>query len=90
MLRVDHTFVAADGVRWIVDYKFAEPERHERDEPAALASWLSRQCEQYSVQLAAYRDAFLAHERRLGVDGPPARIITALYFPWLDRLHRCG
>ena len=89
-LRIDHTFVAADGVRWIVDYKFVEPERHERDEPAALASWLSRQCEQYSAQLAAYRDAFVAHERRLGVDRPPARIITALYFPWLDRLHRCG
>ena len=57
-LRSRSHFVAADGVRWIVDYKFVEPERHERDEPAALASRLSRQCEQYSVQLAAYRDAF--------------------------------
>jgi len=95
-LRVDHSFVTAEGVRWIVDYKFAEPDAGEAAEAAAVDAWVARQCAQYAAQLAGYRAAFAhyEHEReRAGADDTPAAsarpIVTALYFPWLDRLQAC-
>lgn len=92
-LRVDHSFVTEEGERWIVDYKFAEPEDLDTADPQAIDAWVSHQCELYAPQLAAYRQAFAARDRCepgvAGPDGAAARIVTALYFPWLDRLQRC-
>lgn len=82
-LRVDYTFIAADGARWIVDFKFAEPATTEPQSSAQLEAWLAGQAAQYAAQLEAYRRAFA------GRDGAARPIITALYFPWLDRLYRC-
>jgi ATP-dependent helicase/nuclease subunit A len=70
MLRVDRTFVGEDGVRWIVDYKFALPSGDRE-------RWLAEQKVRYASQLASYRDAFARME--------PDRVIkTALYFPLID------
>jgi len=65
----DRSFVDADGVRWIVDFKTSTHEGGGREE------FLAREAERYRAQLARY--ARLA--RRLG----PQPVRTALYFPLL-------
>jgi ATP-dependent helicase/nuclease subunit A len=67
--RVDRTFVDADGVRWIIDYKTST------HEGAGLAAFLDAERDRYAPQLARYRRLFAA------LDGRPVR--TALYFPLL-------
>jgi ATP-dependent exoDNAse (exonuclease V) beta subunit len=67
---VDRTFVDADGLRWIIDYKTG---RHEGTD---VEAFLDRERERYRAQLEAYARAF-----RL-MDGRPLRL--ALYYPMLD------
>ncbi len=71
---IDRTFVDADDVRWIIDFKTATPasDEHEND-------FFARQAAQYRPQLARYADLFRAMESR--------EIRTALYFTALPRLH---
>jgi ATP-dependent exoDNAse (exonuclease V) beta subunit len=66
---IDRTFVTADGVRWVVDFKTSPHEGG--DLPAFLASEAVR----YSAQLTRY--AYLA--RQLG----PQPVRAGLYFPLL-------
>src|SRR5690606_27395304 len=73
---VDRTFVA-DGRRWIVDYKLAEPGAGE-----SLAEFLARQQELYAAQLGRYAALFPRH------GGQPVQ--TALYFPLLPHLEICS
>lgn len=72
---VDRTFIAA-GVRWIIDYKLAEPAA---GEPVSV--FVARQRELYAAQLARYAALFR------GPGEPPVR--TALYFPLLPHLETC-
>ena len=71
-LIIDRAFVAADGVRWIIDYKTSSHEGGDR------AAFIHSEVERYAPQLRAYRQAFECLERR------PVR--TALYFPLLQLL----
>lgn len=73
---VDRTFVA-DGLRWIVDYKLAEPGDGE-----SRAEFLARQRELYAAQLARYAALFSRHGDR--------PVQTALYFPLLPHLEICS
>jgi ATP-dependent exoDNAse (exonuclease V) beta subunit len=66
-LVIDRTFVDADGVRWIIDYKTG------RHEGGNVEGFLDQEQERYRAQLAAYASAFRALEDR------PVR--TALYYP---------
>ncbi|MGI9342930.1 MAG: UvrD-helicase domain-containing protein [Gammaproteobacteria bacterium] len=70
---IDRTFVDADGVRWIVDYKTGWHAGGKRD------AFLASETERYRPQLKRYRDAIAALDER------PIR--TALYFPLLRVLH---
>ena len=69
-LRIDRSFVASDGVRWIVDFKTSV---HEGTD---LAGFLDREQARYALQLEAYAELLArrdgAHPIRLG-----------LYFPLL-------
>jgi ATP-dependent helicase/nuclease subunit A len=67
--RVDRTFVDADGVRWVIDYKTSN------HQGAGLSAFLDRECDRYAPQLTRYRRLFAALDHR------PVR--TALYFPLL-------
>lgn len=67
---IDRSFVDADGVRWIVDYKTSLPRPGE-----ALADFLAREGAAYAAQLRTYRDLVAQFDAR------PIR--TALYFPRL-------
>src|SRR5690606_5266639 len=70
---VDRTFVH-DGVRWVVDYKTAEP-------PAGVtvADFLQAQVDSYRLQLSRYQALFThAH----------ASVVVALYFPLLEGARR--
>ena len=67
--RVDRTFIDAEGVRWIVDYKTSS------HEGAGVEAFLDAECDRYRAQLERYRRLFAALEDR------PVR--TALYFPLL-------
>jgi ATP-dependent helicase/nuclease subunit A len=67
---IDRTFVDANGVRWIVDFKTGIHLGGDRD--AFIASEVIR----YRAQLEAYAAVFRALETR------PIRL--ALYFPRLD------
>jgi ATP-dependent helicase/nuclease subunit A len=69
-VKIDRTFVDADGIRWIADWKTGSHEGGDRD--AFLASELRR----YGGQLARY-----ATVMRL-LDGRPQRV--GLYYPLLD------
>lgn len=73
---VDRTFVAA-GVRWIVDYKLAEPGAGE-----SLPAFLARQRERYAAQLARYARLFCGQGDE--------QVRTALYFPLLAHLEVCS
>jgi len=66
-LVIDRTFVDADGVRWIIDYKTGV---HLGGNPEAF---LNEEQERYRAQLESYARAFRQLEQR------PVR--TALYFP---------
>lgn len=73
---VDRTFIAA-GVRWVIDYKLAEPAASE-----PLAGFLARQRQLYAAQLTRYAALFS------GPGEPPVQ--TALYFPLLRHLELCA
>jgi ATP-dependent exoDNAse (exonuclease V) beta subunit len=66
---IDRTFIAADGIRWIVDFKTSP------HEGADLAGFLDSEAIRYAPQLRRY--ASLA--RSLG----PAPVRAGLYFPLL-------
>ncbi|SHE66669.1 ATP-dependent exoDNAse (exonuclease V) beta subunit (contains helicase and exonuclease domains) [Microbulbifer donghaiensis] len=70
---VDRTFIDADGARWIVDYKTAEPAAEEDPD-----DFIATQLERYRGQLEAYRKLFYARGER--------NIRCALYFPLLQKL----
>jgi len=70
---IDRTFVNADGVRWIIDYKSGQ---HQGGD---LEGFLQQEAERYAGQLHNYRRLF----EQLG----ETRITTALYFPLHGRLH---
>ena len=66
---IDRSFVAADGVRWIVDYKSG---RHEGGDSRAF---LDREQQRYREQLESYARLVSAMDPR------PIRL--GLYFPAL-------
>jgi ATP-dependent exoDNAse (exonuclease V) beta subunit len=68
-VRVDRTFVDADGVRWIVDFKTSE---HAGGD---LEGFLDAQREKYRGQMVAYRALFARFD--------PRPIRAGLYFPLL-------
>jgi ATP-dependent exoDNAse (exonuclease V) beta subunit len=71
-LRLDRSFIDADGQRWVVDYKTSQPgEEH-------VENFVQRECAHYREQLQSYRQALEA------LDDKPVRV--ALYFPLLGRL----
>ena len=72
-LIIDRTFVDADGVRWIIDYKTSP---HEGSD---IEHFLEEQKRRYADQLNGYREAMQAIE-------PERTIRTALYFPLQGRL----
>jgi hypothetical protein len=75
--KVDRTFVAKDGERWIIDYKISDLQGMERDE------FLPAEGEKYRGQVTAYRQLFQALE--------PGRIIRAgLYYPLFDGWYDLG
>ncbi len=69
---IDRTFVA-DGVRWIIDYKSAQPDANQ-----SLDAFIKEQKERYTPQLQAYA-TLMAQMESL-----PIR--TALYFPLVPHL----
>ncbi|MEX2962250.1 UvrD-helicase domain-containing protein [Microbulbifer sp. TYP-18] len=71
---IDRTFID-DGIRWIVDYKTAEPPAGESEE-----QFLAAQLEKYRTQLEGYRRLMIARGER--------NIRCALYFPLLKQLVR--
>lgn len=71
---VDRTFVDGNGVRWIIDYKSAQPQAGE-----ALEAFLERQQEKYRPQLSTYAALYRTMETR------PVR--TALFFTALPCFH---
>ena len=70
---IDRTFVA-DGTRWIIDYKFANPEPSE-----SLEEFAKRQTDQYQSQLNHYASLFSRY------DNKPVR--CGLYFPSVALFH---
>lgn len=70
---IDRTFVCADGIRWIIDYKTSS---HEGGD---LQAFLTSEATRYRPQLTRYRDALRESENR--------EIRTALYFPLLQVFH---
>ncbi len=66
---IDRSFVDAQGVRWIVDYKTSE------HEGGQLATFIQRETERYRGQLETYAALVAGYERR------PMRL--GLYFPLL-------
>ncbi len=69
-VRLDRTFVAEDGTRWIVDFKTST------HEGGARAAFLESEVERYRPQLARYAEAMAA------IDDRPIRV--GLYFPLLQ------
>ena len=70
---IDRTFIAADGERWIIDYKSSAPASGQ-----PLADFVAEQEAKYRAQLLRYR-ALFEHEGR--------RIRCALLFTPLPLLH---
>ncbi len=68
---IDRTFIDEYGVRWVVDYKCAEPEEGE-----PLEEFLAAEAGRYRGQLDSYR--------RLMLQGATSPVNGALYFPLLD------
>jgi ATP-dependent exoDNAse (exonuclease V) beta subunit len=71
-LVIDRTFVDADGVRWVIDYKTSA------HEGSALEVFLASELARYGDKLRSYADALMA------LDARPVR--AALYFPLLGIL----
>jgi len=71
-LRLDRSFIDADGQRWVVDYKTSQPGEE------GLENFVQRECAKYREQLQSYRQALEA------LDDKPVQ--AALYFPMLGRL----
>jgi ATP-dependent exoDNAse (exonuclease V) beta subunit len=69
---IDRTFVDADGVRWVIDFKTS------RHEGAGLQEFLDRELDRYRGQL----ERNMALARRLG----PEPVKAALYFPLMGEL----
>jgi ATP-dependent exoDNAse (exonuclease V) beta subunit len=74
----DRSFIDADGVRWVIDYKTSE------HRGGGTVQFLDREVERYTAQLQRYAEL----ARRLG----PEPVRVALYFPlmrawreWLPR-----
>ena len=85
-MRVDYTFVTAENVRWVIDFKFAEP-----GAGVDQSAWRAAQLAQYRAQLLSY----VARVRALdasssqvsdGATRADRPIRAALYFPWIDCL----
>lgn len=72
-LFLDRTFVDADGVRWILDYKTG------RHQGADLAAYVALQAERYRAQLEGYAAAMAQ------LDARPIKL--ALYFTAHGHLH---
>jgi len=68
---IDRSFIDADGVRWIIDYKTAT---HEGGD---LEAFLDIEVQRHATQLHRYRSILSQLE-------PNRNIRTALYFPMLD------
>ena len=68
---IDRSFIDADGVRWIIDYKTAT---HEGGD---LEAFLDIEVQRHAAQLHRYRSILSQLE-------PNRKIRTALYFPMLD------
>jgi len=68
-IRIDRTFIAEDGTRWIIDYKTSS---HQGSD---LEAFLDNELQRYRSQLEAYARWFAQSE------GRPVR--AALYFPLL-------
>jgi ATP-dependent helicase/nuclease subunit A len=66
--RVDRTFVDADGIRWIVDFKTSV------HEGGGLEGFLSNELERYRGQMQDYRELLANIE-------PERKIRVGLYFP---------
>jgi RecB family exonuclease len=73
---IDRTFVDADGLRWVIDYKTST------HAGGGLEDFLDAELKRYQSQLELY--CTLAG--RLG----PQPVRAALYFPWLGRLKSLG
>ena len=69
---VDRTFVAADGIRWVVDYKTSEPRRGESRE-----AFFAGEADRYRPQLAGYAQLLQVLE-------PDRSVRAGLYFPLFD------
>ncbi|MDA3934751.1 MAG: UvrD-helicase domain-containing protein [Gammaproteobacteria bacterium] len=69
---IDRTFIDADGVRWIIDYKSGH---HQGGD---LEQFMQQESERYRPQLQTYRRLFEQMEQ--------TQIQTALYFPLHGRL----
>ena len=69
-VKIDRTFVDADGLRWIVDWKTGS------HEGADMGRFLAQEVERYSPQLQRYARVMQLYDPR------PQRI--GLYFPLLD------
>ena len=67
-VKLDRTFLEADGTRWIVDFKTT------RQEGGSLPTFLDAQCEKYRPDLERYRQI-------LQLDPAAGRIRLGLYFP---------
>jgi len=70
--KIDRTFVSDDNVRWVIDYKTAQPAQEE-----ALAVFYQEQASRYAAQLTVYRQLLRGFD-----PGRPVRM--ALYFPAFD------
>jgi len=70
---IDRTFVCAEGIRWIIDYKTSS------HEGGNLQAFLASEAARYRPQLARYRNALRESEDRM--------MQTALYFPLLQEFH---
>lgn len=68
-LIIDRSFIDADGVRWVIDFKTSQ------HQGADLERFIHEEVERYRGQLRGYRAAMTA------MSGGPVR--TALYFPLL-------
>lgn len=69
-LVIDRTFVTADGVRWIIDYKTS------RHTGGNLKGFIDNEMVRYQAQLQSYVEAFQLME-------PERHIRAGLYFPLL-------
>ncbi len=69
-VKIDRTFVDAEGFRWIVDWKTSS------HEGGATGEFLTRELERYTAQLERYARIMRRY------DGRPQRV--GLYFPLLD------